>query len=143
MILYLDTSALVKLYVEEKYSSLVEQVVSDAEIVATHLIAYIETHAALAKLVREGVISEEEEENIQKEFKKDWPHYMKIGINQELLERASDFTKAFGLKAYDSVHLAAADLLLKTTKENITFGCFDKKLNQAAKIIGFNLVIDY
>ena len=39
MILYLDTSALVKLYVEEEYSSTVEQAVSNAKIVATHLIA--------------------------------------------------------------------------------------------------------
>jgi predicted nucleic acid-binding protein len=140
VILYLDTSALVKLYVEEEYSSVVEQAVSDARIVATHLIAYVEVHSAFARLVREGVISEEVRENILKSFRKDWPYYMKIGINQSLLERASEFVKVFDLKAYDSVHLAAADLLLKTTREDIIFGCFDKKLNKAAKIIGFKLL---
>ena len=56
------------------------------------------------------------------------------------LKRASDFAKAFALKAYDSVHLAAADLLLKKANEEVIFGCFDKKLNQAAKIIGFPLL---
>jgi predicted nucleic acid-binding protein len=141
VILYLDTSALVKLYVEEEYSSTVEQAVSNAEIVATHLIAYVEAQAAFARLIREGVISEEAWENIQKDFKKDWPCYMKIGINQSLLEQASKFAKAFGLRAYDSVHLAAAELLLKATREDIIFGCFDKKLNQAARIIGFTILI--
>ncbi len=140
MILYLDTSALVKLYVEEENSSTVEHAVSKAKIVATHLIAYVEAHAAFARLCREGVISEEMLENIQADFEKDWPHYMKIGLNQSLLERASDFAKAFALKAYDSVHLSAADLLLKKANEEVIFGCFDKKLNQAAKIIGFQLL---
>jgi len=32
--------------------------------------------------------------------------------------------------------------LLKTTRESIVFGCFDKKLNQAAKIIGFGLIVN-
>ena len=140
MILYLDTSALVKLYVEEEHSLTVEQAVFEAEIVATHLIAYVEAQAAFARLFREGVISEEILENIQEDLKKDWAHYMKIGLNQGLLERASEFARAFALRAYDSVHLAAADLLLKTAKETVTFGCFDKKLNQAAKIIGFQLL---
>ena len=142
MILYLDTSALVKLYVEEEHSFVVAQAVSEAEIVATHLIAYVEAQATFARLVREGIISEGEWENIQEAFKKDWFYYMKMGINQNLLERASEFAKAFALKAYDSVHLAAADLLLKTTRESIVFGCFDKKLNQAAKIIGFGLIVN-
>ena len=56
MILYLDTSALVKLYVEEENSSTVEHMVSKARIVATHLIAYVEAQAAFARLQREGVI---------------------------------------------------------------------------------------
>ena len=140
MILYLDTSALVKLYVEEEHSLTVEQAVFEAEIVATHLIAYVEAQAAFARLFREGVIPEEILENIQEDFKKDWSHYMKIGLNQGLLERVSDFAKAFALKAYDSIHLAAADLLLKTANEEVIFGCFDKKLNQAAKIIGLQVV---
>ncbi|AEH45430.1 hypothetical protein Thein_1569 [Thermodesulfatator indicus DSM 15286] len=112
---------LVKLYVKEEHSLTVEQAVFEAEIVATHLIAYVEVQAAFARLFREGVISEEILENIQEDFKKDWPHYMKIGLNQSLLERASDFAKAFALKAYDSIHLAVIDLLLKTAKDKDCF----------------------
>ncbi len=64
---------------------------------------------------------------------------LKIGLDQNLLERASELAKAFALKAYDSLHLAAADFLLKRLKEEVIFGCFDKKLNHTAKIIGFSL----
>jgi len=140
VILYLDTSALVKLYVEEENSSTVEHMVSKARIVATHLIAYVEAQAAFARLQREGVISEETLENIQQDFEKDWPHYLKIGLDQSLLNRASELAKAFALKAYDSVHLAAADLLLKEATETVIFACFDKRLNRAAKILGFQLL---
>lgn len=42
MIVYLDTSALVKLFVEEAHSTGVRRAVSAARMVATHAIAYVE-----------------------------------------------------------------------------------------------------
>ncbi|WP_347257902.1 PIN domain-containing protein [Methylocaldum sp.] len=49
MIVYLDTSALVKLFVKEVRSDRVRQAVSRARVVATHVIAYVETCAAFAR----------------------------------------------------------------------------------------------
>ncbi len=48
MILYLDTSALVKLYVSEEGSEIVRGAVESAGRVATSRIAYAEARAALA-----------------------------------------------------------------------------------------------
>jgi len=42
MILYLDTSALVKLFVEEAHSARVRKTVSAAQLTVTHAIAYVE-----------------------------------------------------------------------------------------------------
>lgn len=42
MILYLDTSSLVKLYVEEEYSDMVKEWVREAETVSTCRVAYPE-----------------------------------------------------------------------------------------------------
>ena len=53
MTLYLDTSSLVKLYVTESGSKVVRQLVGDANVVATSVVAYAETRAALARLRRE------------------------------------------------------------------------------------------
>ena len=50
MILYLDTSALVKLFVEEAYSAPVRQAVSAAQLVVTHSIAYVEACATFARV---------------------------------------------------------------------------------------------
>ncbi len=50
MTVYLDTSSLVKLYVTEAGTDVVEQLVGDASVVATSVVAYAETRAALARL---------------------------------------------------------------------------------------------
>jgi len=41
---------------------------------------------------------------------------LKISLDQNLLERASELAKAFALKAYDGLHLAAANLFIKAPK---------------------------
>jgi uncharacterized protein with PIN domain len=49
MILYLDTSAPVKLFVEETHSDRVRQAVSAGQLTVTHAIAYVEACAAFAR----------------------------------------------------------------------------------------------
>ena len=53
MKLYLDTSALVKLYVEEEGSATVREAIARAETVATTVIVYVEACAAFARRRRE------------------------------------------------------------------------------------------
>ena len=53
MILYLDTSSLVKLYVDEPGSEDVLRLVDQAELVTTSVVAYAEARAALARRRRE------------------------------------------------------------------------------------------
>lgn len=54
MILYLDTSSLVKLYVAELGSAQVRQMVVRAGVVATSVVAFPEARSAFARLAREG-----------------------------------------------------------------------------------------
>jgi predicted nucleic acid-binding protein len=60
MILYLDTSALVKLYVEEIGSNEVKKLVKTAQIVSTSRIAYVEARAGFARKLREGELDRKE-----------------------------------------------------------------------------------
>lgn len=53
MILYLDTSALVKLYVQEAHSDKVRAAATSAAAINTHVIAYAEACATFARLGRE------------------------------------------------------------------------------------------
>lgn len=60
MILHLDTSALVKLYVEETHSERVRSGVAEASLVSCHELTYVELGAALARKLRSGDISDSE-----------------------------------------------------------------------------------
>lgn len=140
MILYLDTSALVKAYVSEANSDAVLDGMAQAQAVASHSVAYVEAHAAFARLLREGALSESAHGEVRQEFRQDWPQYLRLDLTEALAERAVDLAEAFALRAYDSLHLAAADYLQRHTDTGVTFACFDRRLNQAARVLGLELM---
>ena len=78
MTLYVDTSSLIKLYVTEAGSDVVRQLVADAGIVATSVVAYAETRAALARLRREGVLTPSKLASAKSQFEKQWPTYLTL-----------------------------------------------------------------
>ncbi len=67
-------------------------------------------------------------------------NYLQIENNQALMDYAVDLVEAFSLRAYDSVHLAAAVLLSKQSKQTVVFACFDQQLNKSAKVLGLQLI---
>ncbi|KAF5424690.1 MAG: putative protein, contains PIN domain [Candidatus Methanocomedens sp.] len=81
MILYLDTSSLVKLYVEEKDSSKIADLVIASEISATSLIAYAESRSAFARRFREKAFTAREYKRLVNAFNADWNNYFKGGIH--------------------------------------------------------------
>ena len=54
MIVYCDTSALIKLYVKEMHSSAVTNTLTEADAIAISLLAYPETRATLARAQRDN-----------------------------------------------------------------------------------------
>lgn len=139
MILYVDTSALIKAYVTEDGSAEVLEAMRHAEAVASHLIAFVEANAAFARLLRERAIDDKQTQALKSEFLRDWVNYIQVGVDQALVQRASALAEAFALRAYDSMHLAAADMLFKQAGTGVAFACFDRKLNQAAAVLGLPL----
>lgn len=140
MILYLDTSALVKAYIVEEFSHEVMCNIKSADIISTHRIAFIEAHAAFARLNRENKLTNLDFRTTKQSFVTDWSNYLQIENTQTLMEHAVDLAEAFALRAYDSVHLAAAAMLLKQSSQMVIFACFDRHLNKAAKVLGMQLL---
>lgn len=138
--LYLDTSALVKLYVDEPGRGAVTTALAADAIVATQEIAYIEAHAAFSRAEREGRLTHPDLEKLRGEFERDWPSYLVVKVSQALLEQAVKLVDSFALRAYDAVHLAAAQSLARETGERISFACFDRRLNRAADVLGMAVV---
>lgn len=135
MILYLDTSSLVKLYIRETHSAVVKEWVKEAEIAATCRIAYPEAISALNRRLKQGDLSEKEYGMLISKFSKEWGNFAAIDFDE--LE-AGRFVGLYGLRSFDAVHLSAAKLL-KADSNNIliSFSSFDEKLNSAASSEGF------
>ncbi len=140
MILYLDTSAVVKLYATESGTNAIRQAVAAADDAATSLIAYAETRAAFAKKYRMGEIEGHELDRIKHEFDLDWPHVNQLPVEREVVRLAGDLAERFGLKGYDAVHLATADRLYREVRSPLSFACFDSALNAAASTLGLTRV---
>jgi predicted nucleic acid-binding protein len=68
-------------------------------------------------------------------FEQAWPGFVIADITQPLVEKAGVFAEAFALRGYDSVQLAAAHQLHEQFALPLTFACFDRRLNQAAKLL--------
>ena len=135
MILFCDTSALVKIYVAEAGSAEVKKLVAAAKAVAACRIAWAETHAALARRVREAPADAEAIDKAKRDLARDWPRFLVIEVTQQVVERAADYAETFALRGYDSVQLAAAHVLALEGGEPVTFACFDDRLNKAAKVL--------
>ena len=88
MTLYLDTSSLVKLYVTEAGTEVIRQLVGDANVVATSVVAYAETRAALARLRREGALTASKLTSAKREFEEQWPSYLTLEATDALCRDA-------------------------------------------------------
>lgn len=134
MTLYLDTSSLVKLYVEEAGSDTVRKLVESAAIVATATVAYTETRAALARRRRERALRPAAFASARKTLDAEWPKYFTIEVTAALCRQAGDLAERYRLRAYDSVHLAAfAEVARESGVPETHFSSFDNALNRAAR----------
>ena len=139
MICYLDTSALVKLYIKENGSEEVLKVVEASSLVATSKIAYAEARAAFARGLREKVYNVEAYRLIVDAFRNDWNSYFAIEVSDDILEMAGDAAEKFALCGFDALHLASASFLTKHNKEEMMVGCWDVRLWQAYCKAGFSV----
>jgi len=132
--LYVDTSSLIKLYVTEAGSDLVRQLVGDATVVATSVVAYAETRAAMARLRRQGVLTASKVASAKRQFEEQWPTYLTLDATGSLCRAAGDFAEKYSLRGFDSIHLASfAEVARRAGTDDTRFSSFDDRLNAAAR----------
>jgi len=136
LILFCDTSALVKLYVKEDFSDVMKTLAGSASAIAVCRIAWAEVMAALARRLRESPSDAKAIEAIQARLRTDWPRYAIVEVTQPLVELAGEYADTFALRGYDSVQLAAARTLQEAANEELHFACFDTRLEKSAKVLG-------
>jgi predicted nucleic acid-binding protein len=138
--LYLDTSSLVKLYVAEPGADVVRKLVNTAAIVATSVVAYAEARAALARLRRESALRPAAFASIKRALDEDWPRYLTLDVTASISRAAGDLAERYGLRGYDSIHLASfMEIARRAGVRETRFSSFDHRLNRAAQAVARTL----
>jgi predicted nucleic acid-binding protein len=135
VILFCDTSALLKLFIDEQDSENMIKARSSSEGIAVCRITWAESMAAFAQRTRFKGANQAGLAQARSMFEQVWPGFAIADVTQSLVEQAGVFSEAFALRGYDSVQLAAAHQLHEQFALPLTFACFDRRLNQAAKLL--------
>jgi uncharacterized protein len=135
LILFLDTSALVKLYIAEPGSERMREAAGRGEPVVVSVLAFAEIHATFARRRREELLTDTELEQLLLGFASDWEELKQVPVGAVVLNRVPGLCKHHPLRGADAVHLASA-LLLHEEGLEVIFACSDRHLLEAASAEG-------
>lgn len=140
---YLDTSALVKLYVREPGS---EQMIRLANPASGHTLAVlslarVEFRAAVRQRERTGDVPHDAAEALIARMESHLQGlYLVQLVTDAVVEEAAALLDRHPLRAYDAVQLAGCLLLRPTLGEHPSFVCSDRQLLRAAEHEGLTVL---
>jgi predicted nucleic acid-binding protein len=136
MILYADTSALVKLFVAEEGSQPTRDLLLEAWTIGTGLLTRAELVAALARGAKRGLLSVMEAHQAREQVEAVWPTWIHISIDESVVSLAEALAWEHNLRGYDSIHLASALTWQKQLRHTVVMATFDLELSAAAQQAG-------
>lgn len=139
MIVYFDSSALVKRYLAEAASAQVETLLAEAVVTGTSPISRAEVAAALAKAVRVKWLTRDLAGQLLRVFRAQWSDLITVEVTEAVVAQADALAWDYGLRGYDAVHLASALLWQNGLSEIVTLATFDRQLWDAAQLIGLEV----
>lgn len=133
MIGYLDSSALLKLYLhDESEADILREAMELLASLVTSRLAYVEVRAGLAAARRAGRMTAIAHDIAVEDFDRVWPEYDVVEIDPALGHRAADTAEQYGLRAGDAIHLASALLL----GDGVSVVAWDERFRAAASAAG-------
>jgi hypothetical protein len=130
---YFDTSAAVKLVVEERGSSDAARLWDASTRAISSIVLYPEARAALKRAHRERRLTTPGLGIAIDEIGRVWDHLERVGLSTALAIRAGELAHAYDLRGYDAVHLAAAEAV---ASPDMVFVAADRELCAAAARLG-------
>jgi predicted nucleic acid-binding protein len=133
---FLDTSALVKLYVQEPGTDRLLPLISDRpdNRFAVLAASVVEMRSAIRRRQRAGDIDTSLAtailESVQSHME---TRFMRQTINDSVIDTALEMIDRYALRAYDAIQLAGCLVLCAVTAEAFTFVCSDHRLLEAAR----------
>lgn len=136
---YLDTSALVKLYIEEEGTVRVTALAADRDDVQVVIlnITLIEARSAFRRRQREGDISGADADRLLEQMEKDAAaSFLLQPSTSGVMEEAARLIDRHPLRAYDALQLAGCLMARHDVPGPVTFVCADTRLCEAASLEG-------
>ncbi len=130
MSLYLDTSALLKLYIQEPESDDCEVMLSTDPDWVTGRHTLVETRRNLRRLLG----SDHEHSDALDQFTDDWQRCEVVELDAAVCQSAAVLAESSGLRTLDALHLAAA-----LAAEVPTIVTYDRRLAQGARAAGLDV----
>jgi len=136
LILYLDSSAIVKQYAVERGSAEIQVAAASAQIIGTTVLSRAEVAAAFKKGCRTKALNEKSAKTLLRDFNREWPNLIRLRVTERLTKHASTLAWDLNLRGYDSVHLASAAAWQQALERAVTVATFDSAMWEAAQKIG-------
>jgi predicted nucleic acid-binding protein len=133
---FLDTSALVKLYVQEPGTDRLLPLIRDQpeNRFAVLAISVVEIRSAIRRRQRAGDIDASVAtaivESVQSHME---TRFIRQVINDTVIDTALEMIDRYALRAYDALQLAGCLVLRAIAAEAFTFVCSDRRLLEAAR----------
>ncbi len=128
MTTYVDSSALLKRYVEEVGSDMAEEYLSADPTLTTSWVTAVEVRRNLARLLGGSDLI-----NAQAQFSVDLDALAMISVTEDIATAAGDIGETLGVRSLDAIHLASAQRL---RIDGLVFLTFDLRQAQAARSMG-------
>ncbi len=136
MILYLDSSALVKRYILEIGSDLVNHWIAMAESNITNILTRLEVPSAIAKANWMGNIDNVSMKKAISVFTEEWSSFQRLPLSEMIVERAAEIAVSMKLRSYDAIHLTSALFWQETLLKPVIIATFDKTFEKTANELG-------
>jgi predicted nucleic acid-binding protein len=138
--IYLDSSAFVKRYLEEIGTDVVKSIISTPGVIASSKLTYPEMLSALMRKLRAGEIERRRVHGLIERFERDWYYILVLEFHNGLLQIIKTVLEKYPLKAADSIHLASALWLKHSANTDVTFVASDSNLLKAAQSENLHIV---
>lgn len=127
--MYVDSSALLKVYLTEPEGDEVEQLLDREPDRSTARITLIEVRRNLKRLLRGAPLARS-----HAEFQRDWERLNVVEIDGELCGRAAEVAELTAVRTLDAIHLAAIE---RVGGPLLTY---DRRQAEAARSLGWDVV---
>ena len=135
-IVYFDSSAFVKLVVEEDGSELAAALWDGCDAAVSSRLAYPEVRAALAAAGRYHRLDADDQHRAEAAWEEFWAATRAVELTESITVHAGELAGLHALRGADAVHLAS---VLAIGAAETLFAAWDKRLRAGAETAGIQL----